>query len=232
MNNFDALCNSILEANVPNFVGGKRARIDQEKGEKYEELFPKIARQNNLKTDKATEHEETRLHFDYKVTDIQTGLPAWQDRIDNTKVDKNKTGFVEVKGAKENLGPYKLLEFIGSYGYKGWMYGKSNYIAFYNENTGGFDMVKTSSLLTEVENLGKFTMYGRDDSNDVEIFYTSNTSRMIPAKRESEDRRNAILIPHEEAVFYTRKPKLLDACLYVPTEIVMKHKKFELNPKA
>ena len=228
MYSFDKYCNLVLEAHAG--VNATNAAEDEARGEHYENLFEEICRQNKLKCKKADRYEETVLHFDYKVLD--KGEPAWSDRPENKgKVAGNKACYVEVKNAKNHFDPnYIFLEFRSNKGYNGWMYGEANYIAFYNDSTGGFDMVKRHTLLKEVENLGLFAKKGQDRREKIELFYTTNKQ---PADfvGGTLNRRDAFLTPNREAVFYSRRNSgNIDMSLYVPKDIVMNHKTFEINP--
>jgi len=223
MNLFDNYYNLVLEAHAGE--NASNAERDEARGQAYEDLFVQLCKQNKLKCKQADQYEETVLHIDFKVLD--KGEPAWGDRPENAgKVAKNKSCYVEVKNDKRLIGTDNLLlEFVGNKGHKGWMYGEANYIAFYNTSRGGFDMVKRHPLLKEIESLGLFSKRG--EGRGVELFHTSNKE----AVKYTDIKEDAVLIPNKEAVFYTRRRfGNFDMTLYVPAEIVMKHKTFEINP--
>lgn len=112
-----------------------RSRIE---GEETQDEFVEIAKSRGYEVEKANRHEDRVLHFDYKI------------------IKDGKLHRVEVKGMKrlnrrfaERQDEWVTLEFRGIAGYKGWLYGEADFIAFQTHD--GFVLVKRDELVKLAE---------------------------------------------------------------------------------
>jgi hypothetical protein len=124
---------------------GFRSRYDstgesQKMGESAEGSFELLALKKNLKIEKASEKQQ-KSHIDFILTDL-----------------KNKKYFVDVKACKktsrnstktnENL---VWIEFKNVAGFKGWLYGAADFIAF--ERSDDFVIVPRTALVNLCERI-------------------------------------------------------------------------------
>lgn len=112
----------------------------QKMGESAEDLFEFLATKKTLKVEKASKKQQ-KSHIDFILTDL-----------------KNKKYFVDVKACKKTSRISKKtnenlvwIEFKNVAGYKGWLYGDANFIAF--ERQSDFVIVSRLALVNLCERI-------------------------------------------------------------------------------
>lgn len=111
-------------------------------GQKAEDIFASVAKQKGFNVSPANKREELSEHFDFWVVSPQGK---------KLKVEvKSQRAFPVVNNGKL-VRDFVLVEFQGVTGHKGWLYGKSDLIAF--EYGDGFYLVPRSTVVQVAEKL-------------------------------------------------------------------------------
>jgi hypothetical protein len=118
------------------------------KEKEYTKLFESLVRSKGWEFRPSTKHEDMHEHVDCHVT-IMNGSTA----VRSISIDLKGRKF----NSRQNEGKIDCLcqyiEFMNVRGDRGWLFGKSEYIAILNETEDQFYLIKRKALITFCEDL-------------------------------------------------------------------------------